>query len=109
MFAISSVADLTAERRVFEAWSLQVPVTFEEVFVREDSYWHAYDEHRSVSLTSLVLEEGRRPVVASRILERLPVLDGTPVIEMPAGFAGVAATFRPSSRRGRRRSSSACS
>jgi hypothetical protein len=82
----------TVERRVFEAWSIEVPAAFAETFVDADCYWHAYDEHRSVSLTSFVISEERDPVSASRILQQAPPLDGSPVDHVPRGLQGRAAT-----------------
>jgi hypothetical protein len=82
----------TVERRAFEAWSIQVPATFEEVFVVEDGYWHTYDEHRSVSLSSVVISDMAGPLSAHRILEQATPLDGTPVDQMPPGLPGLATT-----------------
>jgi len=82
----------TVQRRAFEAWSIEVPVAFAEAFVADDCYWHAYDEHRSISLTSIVISEQREPVSAHRILERAGTLDGAPVDQMPSGLLGRAAT-----------------
>jgi hypothetical protein len=81
----------TVLRRVFEAWSIEVPVSFAETFVGADSYWHAHDEGRSVSLTSLVLTEKGLPVSAQRIAGQIPPLDGSPVDELPTGLIGRAA------------------
>ena len=59
-------------------------MTFAETFVEKDRYWHACDEHRSVSLTSMVITEDGRPVPADAIARQLsPVLDGTPVYDLP--------------------------
>ena len=75
-------------RRAFAAWSIEVPSSFAETFVQEDRYWHAWDENRSVSLTSLVLTDHGRPVSVERLVRRMPLLDGTPVEELPFGLSG---------------------
>lgn len=83
-------------RQVFAAWSVDVPESFEETFVEEDSYWHAWDDHRSVSLTSIRLTDDHGPVSARRITRRLGggLLDlgGSPVDDLPAGLVGRAVT-----------------
>lgn len=87
-------ADSETLRRVFPAWSIVVPDTFAETFV-DESYWHAWDEHRSISMTSLLITDGTRPVTAAEFLEQLPempVMAGTPVDELPPGLLGVAVT-----------------
>jgi hypothetical protein len=81
----------TVERRVFEAWSIEIPAAFTETFVDADGYWHGHDERRSVSLSSFVVSEERDPVRASRILRQAPPLDGSPVDQMPPGLLGRAA------------------
>lgn len=86
------LAEPTVVRRIFEAWSIEIPASFAETFIDEDPYWHAYDEHRSVSLTSIVLTDKGRPVPAALILRELPALDGTPVAELPPGLIGRAVT-----------------
>lgn len=75
-------------RQVFETWSIEIPLTFAETFVREDSYWHAWDRNRSVSLTSIVVTDGKRPVAARRLLRRLPPSNGDPVKALPPGLDG---------------------
>ena len=92
MTGIAAPTEPTVVRRVFEAWSIQVPAAFAETFVHADGYWHGYDEHRSVSLTSFVISEERDPVKASRILRQAPPLDGSPVEGVPPGLLGQAAT-----------------
>lgn len=78
-------------RRVFSAWSIDIPAAMEETFVGEDSYWHAWDRHRSVSLTSVVMTDLGQPVPAVAIARRFPALDGEPVAELPPGLLGRAA------------------
>ena len=85
-------AELSVERRVFESWAIRIPARFTETFVASDGYWHGYDERRSVSLTSIVVTEGRHWVSAGRILRQLPPLDGSPVAEVPTGLLGRAST-----------------
>lgn len=83
----------TVIRRIFPAWSVEIPISFAETFVDEDSYWHAYDAHRSVSLTSVRLTDKRGPVTARMIVRELPPMDGTPVEALPFGLVGRAVTF----------------
>ena len=92
MVGSQAPAERTFTRRVFEAWSVEIPSTFSETFVVEDSYWHAYDDERSVSLTSILLSDAQGPVSADRIVAQLPPLDGTALDELPPGFVGLAAT-----------------
>lgn len=82
----------TMTRQVFPAWSVDVPESFAETFDEEASYWHAWDAHRSVSMSSFVLSDDRGPVSARRIARRLPDLDGSPVDELPPGVIGRATT-----------------
>ena len=79
-------------RRVYGAWSIEIPASFAETFIDGDNYWHAYDATRSVSLTSIVLTDGDQPVEASRILREIQPELGTPIDEIPAGLAGWAFT-----------------
>ena len=92
MIRIAASTEPTVERRVFEAWSIEVPAAFTETFVDADDYWHGHDERRSVSLSSFVVSEERDPVRASRILRQAPPLDGSPVDQVPPGLLGRAAT-----------------
>ena len=91
MVDLPGPAEPTVVRRVFETWSIEVPASFAETFVAADSYWHGYDDHRSVSLTSLHVTDKGRPVSAERISRQLPPLDGLPVDELPPGLIGRAA------------------
>lgn len=79
-------------RRVFEAWSLEIPATFAETFVDDGSYWYAEDDDRSVSLSSILLSDVHGPVSADRIVRELPPLEGTALDELPPGLIGQAAT-----------------
>jgi hypothetical protein len=81
----------TISRRIFEAWSLEIPETLAEAFV-DGSYWHAYDDERSVSVSSILLSDEHGPVSADRIVRELPSLEGTPFDELPPGLIGQAAT-----------------
>lgn len=98
MVPSAQLAEPTVVRRVFEAWSIEIPASFAETYIDEDSYWHAYDEHRSVSLTSILLTDKGRPVPAEMILRELPQLEGTPCEELPPSLFGRAvsgASVRP--------------
>ena len=75
-------------RQVFPTWSVAIPPTFEETFVHEGDYWHAWDDERSVSLTSVVVNDSQGPVAAKAIVDQLPPIDGTPVRALPAGLPG---------------------
>jgi hypothetical protein len=75
-------------RQVFPAWSITIPASFAEAFVDEGGYWHAWDDHRSVSLASLALTDERGPVPVAAIARQLPPLDGTPIDALPAGLPG---------------------
>lgn len=86
-----SPLEVLVVRRVFPAWSIGIPEFFTEAFV-DESYWHAWDDERSVSMSSLLVTDGRRPVTAVEFLERLPPMDGKPVDELPPGLLGVAAS-----------------
>lgn len=90
MIESEAPVERTGRRRVFEAWSVEIPTAFAETFVEE--YWHAYDDERSVSLTSILLSDEDGPVSAVRIVHELPALVGTPLDELPPGLIGQAAT-----------------
>src|SRR5919204_5838439 len=83
-------AERMVVRRVFETWSIEVPAAFDETFVEEDSYWHAYDEHRSVSLTSMIVNDSEGPVRAESMVAIFPGLEGEPVDERPPAVLGCA-------------------
>jgi hypothetical protein len=81
--------DQFVTRQVFPTWSIEVPLSMAETFVNEGlGYWHAYAFDRSISLTSIVVKDGYRPVPAQEIVSRLPREDGTPFEEMPPGLIG---------------------
>jgi hypothetical protein len=66
--------------------------------MESDGYWHAYEAHRSVSLTSLMVSDGGRPMTAAEMVRQLPRMEGTPVEELPRGLLGravVADAIRP--------------
>ena len=88
MSVSSPSVEPTSVRRVFASWSIELPESLAEAVVDENAYWHAYDEHRSVSLTSLVLTDKRGPVKAARIMRRFPTLDGEPFKPLPPGLVG---------------------
>jgi hypothetical protein len=87
----ATVVDRNVRRRVFEAWSIEIPAAFGETFV-DGSYWHAYDDDRSVSMSSVLLSDANGPVSADRIISELPLLEGRPFEELPPGLAGRATT-----------------
>ena len=61
----------TSVRRPFWRWSIAIPADMDETFVEDGGYWHAWDERRSISLTSmLVTDEHGRAVPAHHILEK---------------------------------------
>jgi hypothetical protein len=94
----TAASESTVLRRVFETWSIEIPMSFAEKFFKDDGYWHAYDEHRSVSLTSLAIDDDGGPVDARRILDQFPLLGGEPINELPAGLPGSAVTERAPQR-----------
>jgi hypothetical protein len=88
MSNVAAPAEPTVIRQVFPHWSITIPAAFEETFVHEDGYWHAWDDRRSVSLTSLMIADHRkRPVPSRRILEQFPAGQGNRVA-MPTGLDG---------------------
>jgi hypothetical protein len=91
MFESNLPVERTITRRIFVAWSVDIPATFAESFVEDGSYWHAFDDERSVSLSSIVLRDALGPVTAERILLELPPLEGEPLDELPSGLMGRAA------------------
>ena len=102
MVGSTASVDRSNRRRVFEAWSVEIPVAFAESFV-DDSYWHSFDDDRSVSMSSILLSDPNGPVSADRILSELPSLEGQAIDELPAGLVGRAATgprFSPQGRHG---------
>jgi hypothetical protein len=85
------LSDVWSVRRVFETWSIELPVSMDETFV-PDGYWHAFEARRSVSLTSQVITERGEPVPAAAIASQLPsMVEGAPVDWLPAGVLGEAA------------------
>jgi hypothetical protein len=80
-----------APRRVFPHWSIAIPPWFDETFVEEDCYWHAWDLTRSVSLTSMVFvdKRGRAPTVDELLAEHSP-MPGQAIEERPPDLPGIA-------------------
>src|SRR6266513_1888517 len=80
------------DRHVFPTWSIEVPPTLEETFVKEGNYWHAWDGERSVSLTSITISDADGPVSAAEILDRMtPGLlrpHASSICELPRGLHG---------------------
>src|SRR4051812_8228989 len=88
MRAVAEHLEPTVLRQVFPAWSITIPSAFEENFVHDQGYWHAWDDRRSVSLTSLLIVDRRnRPIPAHRILEEFPSGPGRR-LAMPGGLDG---------------------
>ena len=85
-------AEKTSARRVFQTWSIDVPVDFAETFVDQDAYWHAYGPDRSISLTSMLVEGREGPVSAESILAVLPASEGNALDAVPPQLAGWAVT-----------------
>ena len=79
---------------MFPSWSLEIPASFDEKFVEKGGYWHAWDDTRSVSLTSMTIADRRgRPVGAEAIQEQMrPLLSGDPVADGPPGLLAWATT-----------------
>jgi hypothetical protein len=77
----------TVMRQVFPYWSITIPAGFAETFVPEDGYWHAWDDRRSVSMTSVLVTDHGRPVSARLILEQFPAEPGDGAA-LPPGFDG---------------------
>jgi hypothetical protein len=75
-------------RQVFPSWSIAIPPSFSEAFVEDGDYWHAWDVHRSVSLTSLVVSDRDGPVTAHSIIEHFPAAEGRPMKGLPRGLLG---------------------
>lgn len=95
---IPRTVEFISVRRVFPRWSIDIPAEFDETYIGEDGCWHAWDEARSVSMTSVLIEDEHGPVSAVEIARRLlpvegaglggrPPTDGEPV-ELPPGLAG---------------------
>ena len=92
MIGSKAPVEHTITRLVFEAWSVEIPATFAETFVDEGSYWHAWDDDRSVSLSSILISDEDGPVRADRIVRELPSLEGSALDELPRGLIGQAST-----------------
>jgi hypothetical protein len=93
MSTTSSGFELHVMRHIFPSWALAIPYAFQETHETDGDYWHAWDEHRSVSLSSIRCMDGRRPVTARELIERFTreeaVPDATgPTIDPPRGIVG---------------------
>ena len=86
----------TIVMRVFPAWSIEVPATFDETFVEEHAYWHPFDPVRSISLTSIRLSDDRGPVCAEDIVRETRgvtgEMQGDAIADRPDGLPGWAYT-----------------
>ena len=86
MDAVQLAPERSVVRRVFATWSIEIPESFEEAFVDDGSYWHAFSERRSVSLTSMQIMDGKRSVRAAEIMSKMGAeIRGEPVAEGPDG------------------------
>jgi hypothetical protein len=92
MTSVRAALERTTRRRIFPHWSLEVPASFDETFVREDGYWHAWDTDRSISFSSMVISDHDRPAPVTALLEQLTPIEGTPVADLPTGLVGWAVT-----------------
>ena len=88
--------ELLVVRQVFETWWIAVPAGFDERWIADGSYWHAWDRRRSVSLSSTtILDEAGDPPAADDILASLAALtEGEPIADAPAGLLARAAFIR---------------
>jgi hypothetical protein len=80
--------ELLVFRQVFETWWIAVPASFDDCWVAEGGYWHAWDEHRSVSVSSTVLvdDEGR-PAPAAEVMDSIgELVQGEPIAAVPPGL-----------------------
>ena len=108
MKQLAQPTEPTVVRQIFEAWSIEIPASFEELLIEEDGYWHGYDEHRSISITSMLVTDDHGPVDAGRLLrqfraDQAGVPRGQPVVELPAGLSGWASIAKaPKSSRAAR-------
>lgn len=82
----SANVDLVVQ--VFPTWWITIPATFAQTYLEEDGYWHAWDEHRSVSLSSLAVTDAAAPVDADMIAREFPPEGGTLVEALPRGCTG---------------------
>lgn len=88
MSNVTAPVEPTVIRQVFPHWSITIPAALAKTFVEEDGYWHAWDIRRSVSLTSLLINDRRgRPVTSRKILKRFTAEPGDRVA-MPPGLDG---------------------
>jgi hypothetical protein len=77
--------------QVFTHWSIEVPTCFSTAFVAPEGYWHGWAADRSISLTSLTVDDGGRPIPIDLLLATMPEVPGTPVDRMPPDLQGRAA------------------
>jgi hypothetical protein len=94
MEPMTAGGELLGIRHIFETWWIGIPVGFDETWVDEGGYWHAWDLTRSVSLSSTVVNDERgRPVPADQLAEAFTgILAGEAVDEGPEGLLGLATT-----------------
>jgi hypothetical protein len=88
---MASIASLepVVRRRVFPRWSLEIPEALTETVVTDGGYWHAFDDNRSISMTSMKLTDRGQPVPAGSIVNHMPAPEeGEPVRVLPPGVLG---------------------
>lgn len=82
---------------VFPHWAVSIPRELRVIEPDDDQYWHARDEHRSVSLTSMEVTEAGARVSARRLLDQVGSLllpKGRRITEAPPGLAARAVYAR---------------
>ena len=85
--------ELAIVKQVFETWWIELPAGFDETWVDEGGYWHAWDDHRSISVSSTILvdRETDRPVPTVEIIDQFTgMLEGEPIDDLPPGLHGAA-------------------
>ena len=83
--------ELVIVKQVFETWWIELPAGFEECWVDDGGYRHAWDAHRSISLSSTVLIDSQadRPASTAEILDQLTgALEGEPIDDLPVSLLG---------------------
>ena len=92
---ISTAPDaIWVQTQVFPHWSVTVPRSLTVIdpdSAEDEGYWHARDEHRSVSMTSYLLVDAAtlEPVPATQIFDKLAAQvlpDGRSVTDQPDGL-----------------------
>jgi hypothetical protein len=93
--------EIAIVRQIFETWWIELPDGFDETWVADGGYWHAWDGHRSISVSSTVLTDRVTDVAApaDEIVEMLAgCLEGEPIDDLPPGLPGRAAIIETDPR-----------